>query len=63
MIQINQNEKIKFLILVVLSDYKTKINELGGKFPNVSNSATKTTLTTVGNKIPDASNLVKKNRI
>ena len=45
---------------MVLSDYKTKINELGGKIPNVSNSATKTTLTTVGNKIPDASNLVKK---
>ena len=47
MIQRNQNQRIKFLILE-------------GKIPNVSNLGTKTTLTAVENKIPSVSNLVKK---
>ena len=64
MIQINQNQKIKFLILsdlVKKTDYYTKITE--GKIPDISNLATKTALTTVENKIPSVSNLGKKNRL
>ena len=62
MIQINQNQKIKFLILVVLlkKNYDAKITEIEGKIPNVSGLATKTALDNVENKIPDVSNLVKK---
>ena len=54
---------MKFLILVVLlkkTDYNTKITEIKGKIPDISNLATKTALTTVENKIPSVSNLVKK---
>ena len=46
--------------LVKKTDYNTKIAEIEGKIPNVSNLATKTALATVENKIPDISNLVKK---
>ena len=64
MIQVNQNQKIKFLILAVLLDYKTdyntKITEIKGKIPDVTSLATKTALTTVENKIPSISSLVKK---
>ena len=62
MIQINQNQKIKFLILVVLlkKNYDAKITEIEGKIPNVSGLATKTALDNVENKIPNVSNLVKK---
>ena len=42
------------------TDYNTKITEIEGKIPDVSNSATKPTLTTAENKIPDVSSLVKK---
>ena len=56
MIQINQNERIKFLILVVL--LKRQIIILKGKIPDFSGLATKTALTTVENKIPSGSNLV-----
>ena len=62
-IQINQNQKIKFLILVVLlrkTEYNTKIAEIKGKIVDVSSLATKTALTAVENKIPDVSSLVKK---
>ena len=51
---------MKFLILVVLlkkTDYNTKITEIKGKIPDISNLATETALTRVENKI---SNLVKK---
>ena len=41
-------------------DYNTKITEIGGKIPDISNLATKTALTTVQNKIPDISNLATK---
>ena len=49
MIRINQNKKIKFLILVVLlkkTDYDAKIIETEGKTPDVSNLVTKIALTT-----------------
>ena len=42
------------------TNYNTKIAEIGGKSPDISNLATKIALTTVENKIPSASNLVKK---
>ena len=50
MIQINQNQKRKFLIQAVLlkkTDYNTNITEIEGKIPDVSSLATKTALTTV----------------
>ena len=51
MIRINQNQKIKFLIQVILlkRHYHAKITEIEGKIPDVSNLATKTALTTVEN--------------
>ena len=67
MIQINQNQTIKFLILtsglVKKTDYNTKITEIEGKIPGVTNLATKTALIIVENKIPDASSFSKKNRL
>ena len=57
MIQIKQNQRIKFLIL---TDYNTKITKIEGKIPDISNLATKTGLTDVENKIPSVSNLVNK---
>ena len=64
MIEINQNQKIKFLVLAVLLDYKTdcntKITEIKGKIPDVTSLAAKTALTTVENKLPSISSLVKK---
>ena len=54
--RIYQNYKIKFLILVVLTDYDAKITDIEVKILDVSNLATKTALTTVENKIPDVSN-------
>ena len=41
------------------TDYNTKITELEGKIPDISNLTTKT----VENKIPSFSNLVKKQTI
>ena len=46
--------------LVKKTDCNTKITEIEGKIPDISNLATKTLSTTVENKIPDISNLVKK---
>ena len=63
MIQINQNSKIKFLILAVLlikTDHNTKIAEIDSKIPSISSLATKTALTTVENKILDVSSFVTK---
>ena len=60
MIQINQNQRIKFLIQVKKTDYDAKIVDIEGKIPNVSNLATKTALLTVENKIPNVSSLVNK---
>ena len=53
---------MKFLILVIFlkTNYNTKITEIEGKIPDISNLATKTALTTVENKISDVTNLVKK---
>ena len=66
MVQINQNQRIKFLIpsgLVKKTDYNTKITNIEDKTPDVSGLATKTGLTTVESKIPDVGSLVKKNRL
>ena len=41
------------------TDYNSKITEIEGKIPDISNLATKTALNTVENKIPDTSGLVK----
>ena len=60
MIQINQNQKIKFL---KKTDYNTKITETEGKIPGISNLATKTALTTVKNKIPNVSRLATKTEL
>ena len=49
--------------LVKKTDYNTKITEIEGKIPNVTNLATKTALTTIENKITTISNLVKKKQI
>ena len=46
--------------LVKKTDYNTKIAEIEGKIPDISNLATKTALTTVENKIPDTNNLATK---
>ena len=54
---------MKSLILVVLlktTDYDSKIINIDGKIPDISNLATKTALTTVENKVPNVSSLVKK---
>ena len=40
--------------------YNTKIAEIEGKIPDISNLATKTALTTVEDKISSVSSLVKK---
>ena len=42
---------------------KTKLTEIEGKIPDVSNLATKTALTAVENKTPSVSSLAKKNRL
>ena len=47
-------------VLVKKTGFNTKITEIEGKIPDISNLATKTALTTVENKIPNVSNLVKK---
>ena len=62
MIQINKNQKIKFLILAILLKRQiTILRQLKeGKIPDVSNLATKTALAPVENTITDASSLVKK---
>ena len=48
-------------MVLLKKQYNTKITEIKGKIPDVSNLATKTSLITVENKIPDVSSLVKKN--
>ena len=47
-------------MVLLKKQYNTKITEIKGKIPDVSNLATKTSLITVENKIPDVSSLVKK---
>ena len=42
---------------------KTKLTEIEGKIPDVSNLATKTALTAVENKTPSVSSLTKQNRL
>ena len=45
------------------STYNTKITEIEGKTPSISDLATNAALTAVENKIPNISSLVKKNRL
>ena len=47
-------------MVLLKTNYNTKITELQNKIPDISNLATKIALTTVENKIPNVSNLVKK---
>ena len=61
MIQINQNQKIKFL--VKKTDYDAKITEIEGNIPDLSNLVTKTALTAVENKIPNVSGLAAKDEL
>ena len=49
--------------MALLKRLITKIIEIEGKIPDISNLATKTVLTTVENKIPDVNGLVKKKQI
>ena len=63
MILINQNQKRKFLILVIQlkkTDYNSKISEIEGEIPNITGLATTSALTAIENKIPSVTNLVKK---
>ena len=46
--------------LVKKTGYITKITEIEGKIPDISNLTTKTALITVENKIPNTSNLATK---
>ena len=46
--------------LVKKTDYDTKITDIEGKIPNVTNLATKKALTSVENKIPNISGLAGK---
>ena len=48
------------MVLLKKTDYNTKIAEIQGKIPDISNLATKTASTSVENEIPIVSNLVKK---
>ena len=56
--RINQNSNTSGL--VKRTDYNTKIAQIQGKTPDVTNLTTKTVLTTVENKIPSVSSLVKE---
>ena len=47
--------------LATTAALNTKINEVKGKIPNITNLASATVLTAVENKIPNVSNLDKKN--
>ena len=46
--------------VVKKTDHHTKVADIEGEIPDVSNLATKTALATVENKIPDVSNLATK---
>ena len=48
------------MVLLKKTDYNTKITEIEGKIPDISNLATKNALTSVENKIPSLNNLVEK---
>ena len=47
--------------LATNASLNTKINEVKGKIPNITNLATASSLTAVENKIPNVPNLVKEN--
>ena len=61
--QLNQNQKRKFLTLVELLkriNSNAKVAEIEKTIPNISGLATNAALTAVESKIPDVSSLVKK---
>ena len=47
-------------MVLLKTNYNTKITELENKIPDISNLTTKTALSAIENKIPSVSNLVKK---
>ena len=49
--------------MVKKRDFNSKISEVEGKIPGISDLATNSELTAVENKIPDVSSLVKKDRL
>ena len=67
MTQINQGNKIKFLILVIISNeleiQKLEITKLGNKIPSITGLATNAALTAAEKIIPYFSSLVKKKRV
>ena len=60
MMQINQSQKRKFLILVGQLKRQVKISEIESRIPSISGLATNAALTAVENNIPDVSSLVEK---
>ena len=63
MVQINQIQKRKFLILVGLFNktyYNAKISEIESKIPRIKGLATNSAQTAVEIKLPGISSLVKK---
>ena len=48
------------MVLLKKTDYNSKITEIEGKIPDISNLATKTALTEAENKIPSVCSLVRK---
>ena len=51
------------LIWLKKTDLNSKVTEIEGKIPDISDLATKSALTVAENKIPDVSSLVKKKQI
>ena len=47
-------------MVLLKTDYNSKITEIEGKIPSISGLATNAALTAVENKIPNISSLVKK---
>ena len=46
------------LLVLLKTDFDSKITEVEGKIPNISGLATNSSLTAVENKIPDVTNLI-----
>ena len=51
------------MVLLEKPNCNTKITDIEGKIPDISNLVIKTALTIVENNLPSVSNLVKKNRL
>ena len=48
--------------LVKTTDYSSKITEIEGQIPSISDLATNSALNAIGNKIPNVSGLLKKKK-